>query len=491
MIDLTNAGFLAKVATDIESSDNKRRKRESYLAYDIYNNNQHEHVMACLCRDYPTESVNAMRTVTSINFARRIVDVEAAIYKHTPERSFMAGSDQVEQLLEDHYRLSSLNQKNKMANKFFRLDEQCASMIVPNKKTGTLGIRNLQNWQYDVIPDPDWPEQALAYVIPLGTSPADFAARIQGDGRDQVISDVNDGEDIDRKKKYILWSDEYNFLFTGSGRILTPEDEMENPIGMIPIVDVSGDKQDSFLRQNDNNLARFTIDFLCQLSDHATNIQMQGYAQAVLMALEQPKNLVVGPQRVLFLQKKKGLDASEQPEFQFINPQPDIQGGMDSLMGFLRMFLSSRGNKTNVVTSSSQTHEAASSGLERLLMMIEQHEMSLDDFMLFEDVERKQFEIIRRYSNYLQGLSAEEFQLDPRLVGPEIGEDVQFEIEFYEPQMVETIADKQARLNERLENGTLSPIRYVMELDNVDERTAIELVREAEGAQDFADLPQP
>lgn len=485
-INLLDAGFLAGVATDIESSDNKLRKLESYRAYDIFNGNQHRYAIDALCRDYPIESVKAMRTVTSINFARRIVDVEGAVYKHAPYRHFNASNDMISDALNLTYSKLGIDQKNKLANKFFKLDEQCASMIVPNPATGCIGIRNLQNWQYDVIPHPLWPEMAMAYVIPVSNNPRDFSARTRGDGYDQRISDVNDGEMAN--KRYILWSNEYNFMFNGSGEILTPQDQIENPIGVIPIVDISGPKSNSFINTTENSLSRFTIDFLCQLSDHATNIQMQGYAQAVLSATEVPKDIMVGPQRILFLKKKKNADPSEQPEFQFVNPNPDIQGSMDSLMGFLRMFLSSRGNKTNVVTSGQQQMESATSGLERLLKMIEQHDMSLDDFALFEQVERKQFEIIRLYHNYLQSISQDVFPVSESARGPEIPDDVEFDIEFYEPQMVETNADKQSRLNERLENGTLSRIRYVMELDGVDEQTARRLLQEADEFGALSDI---
>lgn len=483
-IDLTDSKFLKNVAGELESSENLERKRRSYISYDIYNNNQHQYVEGCLSKDYPKESFDAMRKITSINFAKRIVDVEASVYKFPAQRMFGSNNDDVVGLLENIYHYAKVDYNNKQLNRFYRLDEQCASLIVPNKRLGIIGKRKLQNWQYDVIPDPDWPDQALAYIIPMLTKPGQYvdtnyyANDPQSDNVNQRIADRDDKKPS--STQYILWSDEYNFMFKSNGEIITPKDERANPIGMMPITDVSMPKQNSFMLQNDNNLARFTVDFLCMLSDLAEIIRMQGYSQSILSALEKPESIFTGPHRLMFLQKKKNADAGEQPEFSFATPNPDLQGALDGLLAILRMQLSSRGHKTNVVTGG-QNVDSFASGLERLLAQIEQHSSSIDDFSLFNDVEHREFEIFRRTSNYLNsGGAPEGFELINDLQGPEIPEDTEFNIRFHEPQMIETEADKQARLGERLENRTLGRVKYIMELDGVTEEVAKQIAEEAD-----------
>lgn len=480
-IDFTNRTILKEILGELDSEENQIRKRRSYVSYDIYNNNQHQYVLGCLKHDYPKESIDAIRKITSINFARRIVNVEANIYKHPPRRIFQSSSDDAIELLENIYQKANVDMNNKQLNRFYRLDEQCASYIAPNKMTGTIDIRKLQNWQYDVVPDPQWPDQALAYIIPLNVQPNNYVDASyysqdpQSDSRNQYIADRNDNDKS--KQHFLFWSKDYNFKMNGKGEILTEEKDWENPIGRMPIIDISAPKQNSFLLQNDNNLARFTVDFLCMLSDLAEIIRMQGFSQAVLSALEVPKNMMIGPHRVLFLEKKKKGDQSEQPEFQFASPSPDLSGTLDSMLAILRMFLSSRGHKTNVVTGASDV-QSFSSGLERLLSMIEEHESSIDDFSLFENVEQQQFDIFKRYSNYLQDSPIEGFELHPDLRGAEIPEDTTMSVRFHEPQMVETEKEKQERLNQRLENQTITRLEYIQQMDGLDEETAREMIEE-------------
>lgn len=475
--DVLNPFELKDVIKELDSDENKERKIRSYVAYDIYNNNQHEYVMNCLKKDYPKETVPQMRTVTSINFAQRIVDSEASIYKYEPTRVFNDASDQGQELLENIYAFSNVNYHNKLANRFYRLDEQCALMMVPNNVTGCIGLRQLQNWQYDVIPHANWYQYPFAYIIPVGVKPGGMAdtgyyANVgDSDRMNQIIADKDDSALSDRR--FIIWTDKYNFMCNGLGEPvgIVNDTDIENPIGRLPIIDISKPKGRSFFRDNDNSLARFTIDYLLSLTDLSEIIRMQGYSQAVLSALEVPKQMYIGPQRVLFLEKKKKMTAEEKPEFQFVSPNPDLQGTLDANLALLRMFLSSRGHKTNIITAS-DTIESFTSGIHKLLAMVEQHEASIDDFSLFKNVEQEQFDIMRRYSNYLQEANIEGFTLKDELRGPIISEDAYMEIKFHEPQMIETEKERQERLNQRLENGTISKLRYIMEMDGLSEEDA-------------------
>lgn len=482
MIDFTDGKILKELVKEFESEENIRRKRRSYVAYDIYNNNQHKYVMACLAADYPKESVEVMRKITSINFAKRIVDVEANVYKHAPNRVFNGASDDVIEQCMNLYKFADVDRQHKLVNRFYRMDEQCACIPVPNKQKGIISLRKLQNWQYDVVPDPDFPEQALAYIIPVGTKPGQYndasfySFDSASDNLNQLIADRDDF--ALGKRQYILWSPKYNFMFNGRGEIITPEEDVENEVGIMPL-DVSMPKQNSFLLQNDNNLSRFTIDFLCAVSDFAENMKMQGYSQAILSAVEAPKDMVSGPHRALFLEKNPELAADLQPEFAFATPSPDLQGTKDGLLMIMSLFLSSRGHKTNVVTGGSNT-ESFASGLERLLAMIEQHDSSIDDFSLFKTYEQMQFEQLRRISNYYRDNPSEDFELKPELQLAEIPEDTEMSIEFHEPQMIETEKEKQARLRERLDDGTLSKKRFIMLMDGLDEEQAQEVLDEAQ-----------
>jgi hypothetical protein len=74
----------------------------------------------------------------------------------------------------------------------------------------------------------------------------------------------------------------------------------------------------------------------------------------------------------------------------------------------------------------------------------------------------------------------EGFELKQSMRG-NIDEDATMEIQFHEPQMLETEMQRQDRLNQRLENETMSRVRYIMEMDGVSEEMAREMIEEIDG----------
>jgi hypothetical protein len=251
------------------------------------------------------------------------------------------------------------------------------------------------------------------------------------------------------------------------------EDELINPIGEIPIIDIAKQKTLSFFVGGGHELSEFSVTFGVILSDLGEIVKLQGFSQGVLSSLEEPKSINVGPHRVLWLKKDKNEPGDKDPSFSFTSPSPDLEGSMGFAENVLRMFLTSRGGDSKLITS--QGNKEFASGFERLLAQVDRAEATKGDKILFQDVERKAFNLIRKWNNYLfdttDGLN-EEHKI------AKIRDEVVQSVKFHEPMQVMTQQEKEASIQTRLDLGLMTEKMAVMELYGVEDDKAEEMLKE-------------
>lgn len=470
---------IKEIIQEIESDENKRRKAEHTKRHDVYNDHQRPHVLTQLLNEFSHKTVSEMRTCTSINLSRRMVDESASIYKRPPQRDIelesQAGAEtEADQALKDAilglYEDFRVNVALKRANQKYKLHDQCCIQVLP--KDGKIVLRVLAPHQYDVVPNPENPEEALAYIIStfdrsLLDNITSQAHDIQGtqmgsknevasSGTDKVIADQNDYQAS--TKRYIMWTAEEILVVTGHGEILSRD---PNPIKALPFIDVAQDKDFEYWIRRGSGIVEFAIDYSTVLSDTVNTNRLQSYAQAVITAESVPDSVTVGPNNILFL-KLDPKRPEMKPSFEFVSPQPDMKSSLDLLDRLLNYFMTSRGIDPKSVSGDGKTATYAS-GLERLLAMIDRFEASQDDVDLFMCVEHELFELIRAWYQVIRGTEL----LDPEYDFGEWPEDAEMCVKFAQPQMIRTEADKEASVVYRLENGLMSRVEAIEELRGV------------------------
>lgn len=486
MIDFLDSKNLKRIFAEIESSENRTRRYRAYKELDIYNQNQAKYVAEKINKMYGKDACHHIQTISEINLATRIVNAEASIYKKEPTRAFTNLNERQLQTVEQLYKDMMATEKLKLSNKMFRLGSQDAIQVIPDIETQSLKCKVFYKHQYDVVPDPKNPEKALAYVIPIivpgGSSSTERNNSFnRSDNLNQLIADPND-EDLSAYK-YIVWTDEYMFMANGNGIVLDQEtmnplgqvdlEQIRNPIGKIPFIDVCSEKLFGFWADHGSSLTDFTITFACVLSDMGEIVKLQGYSQPVISSIEEPKTISVGPHRVLWLKKDKNVEGSQNPTFEFATPSPDIDGSLNFIENVLRMFLTSRGSDSSLVTS--KDVKDYSSGFERLIAMIERSEATIEDKVLFKRVEEKLYELIKLWINYLTQNTTDMLKPEYRVLLPD---DSKVSVSFYEPEQIQTKSEKEDSVIKRMENGLMSRLEAIMELYGVDKIKAEEKLKE-------------
>lgn len=483
-LNLMNLGTRLGILKGIKSEENRQRKAESLKQYEVYSDRQHKWVRDHLLSQFSAGTVQEMPIVSSINLARRITNQQAMIYKSAPTREYTDASDDQKAVLDKIYADMMADQKLDKSNKRFKLQNQNLIQVLP--KGGKLVMRVYLQHHYDVIPMEDDPETAEVVIIsgmdkfdnePAGTAllsspvgaPDSPQSALYSDGVNDVVADQEDYKAL--LERYIVWSREHNFVMNGKGQIVSSETDSPLP-GVLPFVDVAGDKDFEYFNRQGQSVTDFSIQYNAAMSDLANIVRMQGWGQGYLIAENGtiPQNLQVGPNYILRLP----IDANTQirPEFGYANASPDLKGSIQYVEMLLSNFLTSRGLDPKIISGNADATRY-SSGIERLLSMIEKFEASQEDYQTYTRVEQEAFVLVRAWHNQLRGTDL----LDSKYQTTVISDESECHPKFHKPELVQTEAEKLAWVQSQRETGLMSRVEAIAMLRGVPEETAEEIAR--------------
>lgn len=479
------------IADILESNENKARKNESLMQYEIYKSRQHPFVVEKIRREMGNNAALNSRIISSINLTPKIVDEQAKVYMKPPTREFTNLNEaQVEHVMK-MYDLCKANVKFKKANKIFKLQQQSAVQVV--LKDGKLEFRPLYQHQYDVVPMQNDPEKAECYVISsydknqlfqtVGKANSFNPVTSRGYMSDTINQKIADPDDYMGSKLFYWWTSQYNFITDKQGNILSKSEDGKvtdqdilNPIQDLPFIDVAFDKDFEFFVRASNASVDFTLDFSTMLSDQSEIARLQGFAQAILSSVEEPRDLKIGPRNYLWLKlDPNAAGESTRPSFSFASPNPDIASMNQANANMLSMFLTSIGLSPKAINPNGDK-ETFTSGVDRYLSMLEKFEASLDDYDVFKWVEKRAYELVKKWNNTYYNVTENGFI--PELSGVLIPEDSELNIKFNGPEMQLSEQEKLAVIQQKIELGLMSRVEAVMMDRGIDKEDAEKILKD-------------
>jgi hypothetical protein len=481
--DLFDVKIRKLIIDEIKQGENLSRKRAEQRKFDVYRNRQDRYVIEKLKEEFSDKTVRSMRKVLSINPAKRIVEEMASLYRHAPTRLFSNASESEQLQLDNLYHYGQVNSQMRLANIYYKLHDQAALYLVP--KYGKICARALAPHMYDVIPDVNDPERAFAYVLSVWDldTHATYGHPTSGYSKNYSLNDKRNqtiADDSDRKQvgNFVFWTDQFQITCDEHGN-LTGE-PVEHELGVLPFVDLALEKDFQFFVRRGSSLTEFVIELLAQLSDLATISRLQGYSQAVVYSREEPKDIVIGVNKVLWIKQEESGQGSD-PKFEFATPSPDLNGSLEILNTQLKMFLSSLGLDPATVSGRDQ-QRAFTSGIDHLLTNLDKFQASQQDMELFRFGEHDQFEIIKSWSNFMQQFTGDNALIDPLRNGL-ISDKVDIMIKYHEPTNVRTQSELEDSVIKLLDNGLMTKNMAIQKLYGADEEKAQQILEEIEQGQ--------
>jgi hypothetical protein len=464
MIDLLKQEDRLAILASIRTEENKQRKAASLKQFEIYSDRLTQYVKEYLESQFSKNTVKQMPLVSSINIAKKIVNQEASIYKHDVSREFIGADEREEEVLYTLYNEMNFNSKMLKANQVFKLQNQALLMIVP--KNGQLIARVLMGHHYDVVLDPEDSITPIGYIVSAFDKDL-YIKTTYGDKQNQPIGDEDDYKSI--LERYVVWTKDYNFIMDGNGKILT--EDIVSPLAdyqIMPFVDISIEKDFEYFVRLGQSLTDFTVQYNAAMSDLGNVVRIQGWSQAVFKGPKEliPENLHIGPNLILKLPTDNTNAADV--DFSFVSPSPDIDGSIKYVEMLLSNFLTTHGVDPSTVLSGSQKF---TSGIERLLSMIDKFEASKSDFSLFKDVEFKCFDIVKAWCNTYAGT-------DVLYSAQAVSDDIKLSVKYSEPQMIQSRQEKIESIAREMELGLKSRKDAIKELYGFNDEAALSKIEE-------------
>ncbi len=449
--------------TVLESEIN--RKSASQQEWDIYTGNIRPYVEEKLLHRFPYNTVKQLPIISCVNILKKMVNQKATLYRDEPTRTFSEdiSEDQAE-TLNEIYKQAQVNYVMMESNKLFEMQEQQTHLLVEKymneDEEEKLRVRPIKNHQLTVIEKEDNHECGEIYAF--SHFDRDFNDEFYQSNRDNIESGFMELG----KKKWTVWTKDFNFTFTGNREIITPDGERENQLGIIPIVEVSGMKDWLYWRQITNDIADFVTDYNMMATMNQQISEYQ-FSQAVVIAPENlmPDEIKVGPNRIIKLLTNP--DQEGQVDFKFVTPSSDIAGIQAYQESILAQFLSSQGLDSDLVSGEAKG-DVYNSGVERLLAMIEKFEASKEVRSLYKKAEQRLFDVMKAYLSDM---------------GVNLPEDSKVMVKFAEPQSILSEIEKLDIAERKMDLGVwdeAKALSYLEDIDIDEARNQVDLIESME-----------
>ena len=486
-MDLRDQDNRLETISEIKNPENLDRKDLSFKATEVFNGRIRQYVYEYLKTQFSSQTCSEAPIQSGANLARRITKEKASIYNEPPVRHISGVDESQEAILQSIYKDMGADHLMSKANEFYCLQNQCMLQVYPIE--GKLKMRVLKLHHFDVLPDPNNPEEMVGVIINSYDKSnkrkdykADSPMGNQGlqrpsfhDQSDNIDQHIADDDDQLKAERYEVWIKEYyneegelipslNFVMNGKGEILS--DDPFSPIKGLPFIDICAHKDYQFYSPEHNSMVDFSIEYNSLMTEIAMNHRMQSWSQAWMKGPKDllPNTVEVGPTKVIMLPS----DDEGATDFGFATPGSGSSDGLAYAETLLAQFLSTHGIDPQII--SSESGQKYNSGIERLLAMIEKFESSKSDFQLFDRVENQLFRVITMWIDALKDTG----ELDDKYKMPSLPLDVAFSVAFKKPEGAQTQTEKLQFQERLIEMGLSSRITAIMELFNMPREEAEE-----------------
>ena len=372
-----------KIIEEIKGPENVSRKNEHYKRQMLFKDKTDMFVVDQLKKQFDESTVKEMGfAVCNISIVKKVINKLATVYNNGVKR-FVPDDQSATEKVELMAKELELNQKQKTANKLLKLHKNCDVYVKPypddNGKWFT-SVQPLAPYLYDVVENYYDRTKPLAYVLSYfkpqelttGIDPKAHAwqeKKALGDGKDQLIADSPQDDNAD-KQEFIFWSDKYHFTTNENGTVIS--ETINNPIEQKPFVSYAIDQDNSFWSDGGDDLCDSAISVNTQIAHQNYIGVIQGYGQAYYKGKNPPRNLAVGPNKVILMEYS---EEDPVPDFGFVSSNPPLKDLQASTEMQLALLLTTNNLSTKSIST---TMSAGGDFPSAIAMVIDQAESTED-----------------------------------------------------------------------------------------------------------------
>lgn len=399
MVNLLDEGYVRKIISDIETSQNKERREEEIKAFEVYSGNLKEHVENRLQQIYP--KTYASFTIADLNLSRKITDKLAKAYKQNPVREL-----QTEEETESYTQLmSDIDAANawQTFDVYYNLHRYAAmwfSYVPQEDGEDKLLLRPLTPFQFSRVVNSIGETEVFIVNFPTN----DMYETTDTDGRKAIIQDSHQDQSC---RRYAMWSNEqhvviryYEIADEKTGAItckivyenIDGNEDNRNPLGIIPAV---------FAQQGDNcalpiinPLTHQTIEYNQQYSVMLTGASLQTFGHLVLKHPAEQKMPDEIYNSLFTYSRLPQVDGEVETTLDYLNPSPNLNSNLEVMSNYGHQIITEHlgDGSQNVKGSDNFT-----SGLDRMIAMSDITNKIESNQQVYSRAENGLFKIIKKY----------------------------------------------------------------------------------------------
>lgn len=414
-IDITDAEIVKLIIQDIESPQNKERKRQEWEAYQCTEGLMRNYVMKRVQELYP-KNWKKMR-ISDVSLSKKINDKVSKAYSQNPVRSLdQEVSDETKDMLADIYKEGCFNSAYREFDSSFNLHRYSNFWVNYDMEAGKYRPQNLRPYEYDLVRDPNSGDVLCVILnypdLEVTRQNLYFGADLAvTDGVNQLIaeSQVDSGSE---SKVYALWTDTQHAVVVVTKKVVNdmsgrPTSQISfaityvplkdnpnsvNPLGKLPFV--YKQKGASTDYPFHNQITEQSINYNLMMSDLITAASMQGFGQAILSYPENAeiKEVEVGLMAAVRLPQSTKLDAPK-TEFKFESPSPDLAGQKTICDNYMYSVLAEHGIDGGQSNDKGST--TFTSAADRYMASADVQWIVKENQEVYQELEEEVFEIIK------------------------------------------------------------------------------------------------
>ncbi len=493
--DLLNQDVRAKIIEGFQSQKNICRKDEAFKAYECLKDKTVNYVLELLLKQFDLTTVQEMQyALSNISILRKVIDKLARVYNNGVKRTVpdsAIDTASVEQAAE----YLSMNTTMKKANKYYRTFKNTLAYVRP-RKAGELydiAVEILPPFKYDAVENPDNPELPLAIVLSdykprRKTLYAIGDAALAGRSNVRIVNEVDTvllqsytpstgivgaGDSSECHEEYIWWTEHYHFTTNVKGQIISYEQSdtesgFENPIGMLPFVNLVAEQDGCFWAEGGQDLVDTSISVNVDLTNIKHIGNSQGYGQLYMTGKDLPKSVKVGPNHCVQLEQNDKDEPA--PTIGYLNSNPPLADLKSIIEMEVALMLSTNNLSTSGFATSLQGGKDFASGIAMLIDKSESIEDINEQAQMFID---KEPEIWERFYAWLEVYKSSGELTDEAQVLKPVKNPEEIDIAFPSPKLVMSESDQLDVLQKRKDLGLNTTVELLMRDDpSLTEETA-------------------
>jgi hypothetical protein len=400
-IDLENISHIKELVLDIESEQNKRRKRNAWKLNQTLEGNQAEYTRQVLAETYP--KTHTKFRLGDINIPLKVDNKISRAYKQSPLRS--CTSENETKALESIYNEFKFQRAFKEADSVFNLHKYVCLWLTwqnPDPKLniidGSYVLHALKPYEYDLVRDQVTGEPVVFIQSHAQAEVTQLAGR--SDGIEQTISE-SQSDTSAQTRIYYFWDKDFYGVYEVKRATTATEEDFTvriidikpNLLECLPITYLQADSSVDY--PVDANIAEQSIDWNVAFSDLKTAAATQGHGQLILTHPEgqKLKDVHMGMHTAISLPQSAKPDAAP-TDAKYISANPDLGGQLEVLKFDIVNILDDHGIKAKGAIEGGT--DKFSSGFDRLLSEADVQDEIEDNQSLYSiTLEQGNFKVLK------------------------------------------------------------------------------------------------